>query len=173
MDIGKFFQSKVFKGLILALGILILVLVSFQAGLMVGFRKADFSYRWEENYHRNFAGPKGGFMDNLRGQDFIESSGVFGPILKIDGENIVIRGKDNVEKIVIVKDDTAILRGKENLKLADLKVDDPIVVIGEPNGAGQIEAKLIRVMPPPPATGPGFDQTNSSSADFLPPPPQF
>jgi hypothetical protein len=158
MDFNKFFQSKFFKVLIIALGLLILVLISFQAGLVVGFRKAGFSYRWEENYHRNFAGPKGGFMDDLRGQDFIESSGVFGPIIKIDGEHVVIRGKDNIEKIIIIKSDAVIRRGKENLRLADLKVNDPIVVIGEPNETGQIVAKLIRVMPPLPAAGPNPNQ---------------
>ncbi|HRY63001.1 MAG TPA: hypothetical protein P5267_00105 [Patescibacteria group bacterium] len=171
MDFNKFFQSKAFKVSLIALGLFIIILVSFQAGLLVGFRKAGFSYRWEENYHRNFAGPKGGFIDDLRGREFIESSGVFGPIIKIDGQSVVIRGKDNVEKIIMIKSDAVIRRGKENLKLSDLRVDDPLVVIGEPNDAGQIEAKLIRVMPPLPAGS--FNPASTSADDFLPPPPQF
>lgn len=158
MDINKFFQSKLFKGIVIALGLFIIILISFQTGLMVGFRKASFSYRWEENYHRNFAGPKGGFFDDLRGRDFIESSGVFGQIIKIDGDKIVIQGKDNMEKIILIKKDTVIRLFKETLQLPDLKVGDPLVVIGEPNETAQIEAKLIRVMPPPPSGPP-----NSSS----------
>ncbi len=169
MDSGHFFQSKIFKALLIGLGLLIIVLLSFQAGLMVGFRKAGFSYRWEENYHRNFAGPKGGFMNELRGRDFIESSGVFGPIIKIDGDKVVIGGQGNVEKIVLVTDDTVIRRFQENLQLSDLEVDDPLVVIGEPNEAGQIVAKLIRVMPAPPAGSPA--PGNASSTSLLPPPP--
>ena len=45
MDFQNFFQSKLFKGLLIALGLIIIILLSFQAGLMVGFRKAGFSYR--------------------------------------------------------------------------------------------------------------------------------
>jgi hypothetical protein len=50
---------------------------------------------------------------------------------------------------VVIKEDTAIMRFRETIKPSDLKVDDSIVVIGEPNDAGQIEAKFIRVMPSP------------------------
>jgi len=38
--------------------------------------------------------------------------------------------------------------------LSDLKIDDYVVVIGEPNAVGQIEAKLIRILPPPPVSRP-------------------
>ena len=55
-----------------------------------------------------------------------------------------------MEKIILVSDATIIKRFQDTIKLADLKVDDYIVVIGEPNNAGQIEAKLIRLMPPEP-----------------------
>jgi hypothetical protein len=150
MDFNKLFQSKTFKGLLLGVFFFIILLLVFQAGMMVGFRKANFSYLWGENYHRNFAGPRGGFMDDMRGRDFIESAGIFGQIIKIDGQNIIIRGQDNVEKIILIQDDTVIRRFQDNLKLSDLKVDDSIVVIGEPNDAGQIAAKLIRIMPPMP-----------------------
>lgn len=168
MDFNKFFQSKGFQALIIILVIIIIALVSFQLGLMVGFRKAGFSYRWEENYHRNFAGPAGGFMDDWRGRDFIESSGIFGQVIKIDGDKIIIRGKDNVEKIILVTANTVIRRFQEDLPISALQVDDALVIIGDPNDAGQIEAKLIRVMPAPPA--PKNPQSNSSSTDFGPPP---
>jgi hypothetical protein len=32
----------------------------------------------------------------------------------------------------------------------NISINDMIIVIGEPNQSGQIEAKLIRIMPPPP-----------------------
>ena len=110
-------------------------------------------------------------MDDLRGRDFIESSGVFGPIIKIDANKIIIRGKDNVEKIVVVDNNTVIRRFQDTLKISDLKVDDPIVIIGNPDGAGQIMAKLIRVMPPMPAGSPA--PNNASSTSLLPPPQRF
>ncbi len=66
---------------------------------------------------------------------------------------MVVKGRDNVEKIILIKDDTIIERFKETIKLTDLKVDDYIITIGDPNDAGQIEAKFIRFLPPPPPIG--------------------
>lgn len=156
MDINKIFQSKIFQGVIIGLAALVVILFIFKAGMTVGIKKADFSCRWSDNYHQNFGGPKGGFWGGFNDQDFIEANGTVGQIIKIDGSNLVVRGRGNVEKVIVVKDDTVIERLKETIKISDLKVDDTIVIIGEPNSAGQIEAKLIRVMPPPPSFGGGM-----------------
>lgn len=149
-NINKFLQSKLFRGLILATGILIILLLGFQIGLMVGFRKASFSYHWEENYHRNFAGPRNGFSGDLMGKDFIEANGVFGTIIKISSSSLAIKGKNDIEKIILLKNDTVIKHFQDTINPSDLKIDELIVVIGSPNDAGQIEAKLIRVLPPMP-----------------------
>ncbi|MFA5358200.1 MAG: hypothetical protein WC310_00025 [Patescibacteria group bacterium] len=147
MDIGKIFQSKSLKITLWVIGGLVIALLIFQAGMFVGFRKAEFSRQWGENYHRNFAGPRGGFMEDVIGRDFIDSHGVIGQIAKIDGSNLIIKGNDNVEKIILVTDKTDIRFLRDAIKVSDLKIDDNIVVIGSPNDAGQIEARLIRVMP--------------------------
>ncbi len=162
MDYNKFFQSRNFKIIIIGIGGLIVFLIIFGLGTMVGFKKANFSYRWAENYHQNFGGPRGGLFRDFSGRDFIGAHGVAGQIIKIDGLNLVIKGGDGVEKIVAVKEDTMIERFRDNIKLTDLKVDEYVVVIGEPNDAGQIEAKFIRVLPPPPEKSP---------LDFFPVPP--
>jgi hypothetical protein len=152
MDINKLFQSKVFKGAVLGIAAVLIFLVGFRVGLTVGARKADFSYHWGENYHRNFGGPRGGFMmmKDFGDRDFIEANGAFGQIIKIDGPTLVIKGRNDVEKIILLKEGAVIKRFMETIKPMDLKLDDHIVVIGEPNDAGQIEAKLIRIIPPPP-----------------------
>jgi hypothetical protein len=138
-----------------------LIVLIFGAGIFVGEMKARFSYRWAESYHKNFAGPKEGFFGDWRvpppsAGDFIEGHGVFGQIMKIgsstesgEGATLVIKGRDDMEKIVLIKDNTVIKSFRETIKFSDLKVDDYIVIIGEPNDAGQIEAKFIRVAPPP------------------------
>ncbi|MDD5626398.1 MAG: hypothetical protein PHW01_00060 [Patescibacteria group bacterium] len=149
MDFNQFFRSKIFKITLLTIGLLIIILLIFQAGMLVGFKKAGFSYRWGENYHRNFAGPRGGFFQDFADKDFIEAHGVFGPIIKIDGSTLVIKGERDIEKIILLKDDTVIKHFQDTIKPGDLKIDDHIIVIGSPNDAGQIEAKLIRVLPPP------------------------
>jgi len=147
-----FFQSKDFKIIITILISLLIILLVFQLGMFVGHGRADFSFRWGENYHRNFGGPEQGFFGKFGGRDFIAPNGAAGQIIKIDDQNITVKGRD-AEKIIVLSDQTTIRRFRETIKLTDLKIDDYIVVIGEPNDLGQIEAKLIRVMPPPPTPG--------------------
>ena len=166
MDPNKFFQTKIFQTVTWLIAAVIILLLVFWAGLNVGFKKAGFSYRWGENYHNNFAGPQGGFGQKLGGRGFMEASGTFGQIIKIDGKNIVVKGENNSEKIVLIKDDTAIKQFQKTVDPADLKIDDYNVTIGNPNDAGQIEAKLIRIMPGAPDEF--FDA--STSPEFLPPP---
>jgi len=154
MDINKIFSSKIFQGIIIGIVILIILLLVFKAGTMVGIRKADFSCRWSDNYHRNFGGPKGGFWGGFDDRNFMEANGTFGQIIKIEGNVITIKDRQSTEKVILLDDKTAIRSMRNTLKLSDLKVDDNIVVIGEPNQAGQIAAKLIRLVPPPPAEKP-------------------
>lgn len=149
MNFNDFLQSKFFKVIIFVLMIIVIFLLGFKAGTLVGFRKADFAQKWGDNYHRNFAGPRDGFIQKFKDSNFMEASGIFGQIIKIETNSLVIRGRDDVEKIVIVDDKTTIKFFQDNINLEKLNVDDAVVVIGEPNNAGQIAAKLIRVMPDP------------------------
>lgn len=151
MDFNKIFQSKIFKGMLWGLGILVLVLVIFKAGLVVGSKKANFSCRWGENYYRNFGGPpRGGFMGGIKDRAFPNAHGLIGQILKVDGLTINMKAQDGTEKIVLVTETTDIKKMNAKVKIIDLTTADTITVIGEPNEAGQIVAKFIRVVPPPP-----------------------
>ena len=127
------------------------------------FRKVNFSFKWGENYHKNFGGPKGGFFKNFEQEDFLEGYGIVGQIIKIDGlanetiaanasstSSLTIKGRKNTEQIIIIKDNTTIKKQKETISANELKINDFIVIIGEPNNQGQTEAKLIRLMPTPP-----------------------
>jgi len=165
MDYNKLFQSKTFKAILGGIGGIIIFLLILQLGMSIGFKKANFSYQWGEKYHQNFGGPRGGFFGDLGRKDLIDAHGVTGQIIKIESSTLVIKGRDNVEKIVLVKDNTTIERLRETIKLSDLRVDDFIVTIGEPNDAGQIEAKFIRLMPPLP--------TDASSGQLPPQMPKI
>lgn len=156
MEKNNILDSKLFRAIILGIaGIIILVFV-FGLGVFVGTKKADFSFRWADEYHRNFGGPQGGFFGDFMGtsKEFANANGVFGQIIKIDSGSLTVKDKANAEKIILVSDETSILYQKKNMKLSDLKLNDNIVVIGEPNNSGQIEAELIRVMPPKPGNLP-------------------
>src|SRR3989338_7677813 len=91
--IKKFFQnSDVLKWVIVGLAGFIVLILVFGAGMKVGTLKARYSYRWAENYHRNFAGPRSGFFSdwgNSPRGEFINAHGVFGSIIKIDGNTML------------------------------------------------------------------------------------
>lgn len=162
MDLNTIFQSKEFRVILWSLVGLIGVFAIFEAGVIVGYKKGTYAYRWEQHYEQNFGGPKGGLplgdqhtglipgLRNASGNDIMGAHGISGSILKIDGSTVVIRGKDDVEKIIQIDDDALIKRFHDAIHLADLKVNDMVVVIGDSDDLGKIEAKFIRVMQPAP-----------------------
>ncbi len=146
----RLLHPDVLKWIITGLAGFIIIVLVFGAGVWVGGEKARFSYYWAESYHKNFGGPRPGFLgdwQNFPAGDFIEGYGAFGEIIKIDDSMLVVKGRDNVEKIILIKDNTTIERFRDTIKITDLKIGEYIVVIGEPNNAGQIEAKFIRLLP--------------------------
>lgn len=146
-------NSKTFRTVVYTLGVLAIAFLIFEIGMMAGFRKASFGRDWGENYENNFGSPhrmqlgKGiGDMRNLP-----NAHGAIGKIIKVELPNmVVLDGKDNTEKIIVLGDDTEIRMMRDILKEEELKEDLDVMVIGAPNSSGQIEARLIRVLPPPP-----------------------
>ncbi len=151
MDLNNFLQSKNFNIITwILLGIIILLLV-FKLGMDVGFKKAEFSHRWGENYYRNFAGPAERFPKNMMGpDDFMDAHGVFGQIIKIDNSTLIIKDRNDMEKIVSINEKTIIRNFDKNITQEELKIDNHVVVIGEPDESGKIISRLIRVLPLPP-----------------------
>ena len=147
-------NSKTFKIIVYILGILTIAFLIFEAGMVAGFRKASFGRDWGENYEKNFGSPhrmqvgdRLGDMGNLP-----NAHGAIGKIIKIELPNIVVLdGKDKTEKVIIINDDTEIRMMKNIISSNELKEGLDVMVIGSPNSSGQIEAKLIRVVPAPPA----------------------
>ena len=149
--IKDIFTSKVFKVTIYFLGIIIIASFIFQAGVFVGFHKASFGRDWGENYSKNF-GPKhrnpiGGA---LAPDVFPNAHGAIGKIIRIELPTITVSDKDGLEKSILITDDTDIHLMRGDVSPDKLALDNYIVVIGSPNSQGQIEAKLIRILPAPP-----------------------
>lgn len=150
---GRACKSKTFKIITAIVGLILIILVSFAGGVAVGLHKARFSYRWGENYERNFMGPGSGgmndgmrgFFRNFEGRDFRNAHGLAGTIISIADNNLVIKDKDNKESTVAVTDKTIIKSGRDNIELGGLKQNDQIVVIGNPGDNGVINASLIRI----------------------------
>jgi len=156
--IFDYLKSKGFSSLIVTVFICALLAGTFSLGAMVGARKAKFTFSWGENYNRNFGGPEKGFfnsfVDEISGKNMIEGHGAFGKIIKIDGRTIIIQGKDDIERIINMDSDNLIRRAGGVIEFGDVNVNDMAVIIGEPDEMGKINAKFIRIMPPPPITKP-------------------
>lgn len=149
-DLKEFVKSQTFRGITIGVLIALVALLIFQAGMFVGYRKAAFSYHFGDNYYRAFGekGPRA-FQVPVRG-GFLEAHGAAGSVVSVNLPTVVVADRDNVEKIVLITEDTIIREFENNITSADLSVDDFIVVLGAPNENSQIEAKLIRVLPSPP-----------------------
>jgi hypothetical protein len=134
-----------------SIGAAIIVLFVFQAGIFVGYKKASFSHRWGDNYHRAFGERrhKGAFYKGDFQKDFSVAHGAVGKIINISLPSITIEDSDNTEKIALISDKTFVRRFRETINPTDLKIDDFAVVIGSPDDQGRIEARLIRIMPSP------------------------
>ena len=144
-DIKKVFESKVSFRILLVIGVTIIALLIFSLGVVVGFHKASYGHAWEENYERNF-----GFRSNSPVSDnFPNASGAIGKIIKITLPTIIVEDRNNTEKVILINDDTQIQEMREMITINNLKLNDFVVVIGSPDAQGQIEAKLIRIMPAP------------------------
>src|SRR3989338_8830103 len=131
--LSQFVQSKKLVVVIIGLVGLAILMGTFSLGVFVGYHKARFSYAWGENYHNNFCGPRGGLFKDFSGKEFIDAHGTYGQIVKVTSSTLIVKGRDNVEKIVVVNDDTSIMRLRGVIKISGLKINDNIIVIGEPN----------------------------------------
>jgi hypothetical protein len=149
MNIKTIAQSRTLRGIIIGIGLFVVVILIFQAGVFVGYRKADFSYRFGDNYSNTFGSGRSGMMNGFPQDMFIGGHGAVGKIIRINLPTIVVADQGNVEKVINISDDTVVRRFRDTVKPADLKVDDFIVVLGQPDDKGQIDAKLIRIMPSP------------------------
>ena len=156
-DIKKFFDSKVLFRVFGGIIIFIVLLVVFSAGVNVGFHKATFGRAWGDNYERNFGMMQGRSM--LGRDNFPNANGAVGKIIKITLPTMIVQDKDNTEKVILIKDDTKIQEMMTNVNANGLTINDFVVIIGSPNAQGQIEAKLIRIMPAGMPVPPPFEQT--------------
>lgn len=152
MDLKDTRKSKTVRGIIIGLSIAVLVLGIFKLGQVSGYNKARFSGRFGDNFNRNFVDPRkdGFFKDFSGGRGPIGGHGAVGKIVSIALPLVVVSGPDNIEKTIVISDGTEVLKYRDDITTTDLQVGDYIVVLGNPNDDGQIDAKLIRTIPPPP-----------------------
>ncbi len=129
------------------LAALFVALLIFQTGMFTGERRAAFTYGTGAAYYNVFEHPEHGPAQ--RGF-FGDAHGAAGQIISLSLPTFVVKSPDNTEKVILIGDATEIRRFHDAATSTDLAPDDFVVVIGEPNSDAQIDAKLIRILPPPP-----------------------
>lgn len=145
----QIFSSPKYKRITTIVGITVLLLVVFQAGMFVGFHKAKMGIHGDERFERAYGehfknGPFGFPQD-----DFPEAHGASGRVLSVNLPTIIVEGRDS-EKTVLVGADTVIRKDRSKVQAGLIAPNDFVIVIGSPNEKQEIEAKLIRMLPPPP-----------------------
>jgi hypothetical protein len=148
MDWKNIDRTKTFRRVIVGIIIILSVVIVFEVGVFVGFRKALFSGHLGDNYYRAF-GSHRPQMINMEADDLPASFGAAGKIVKVNLPEIIIADRDNVEKTILITNDTIIKQFRGDASTSDILQNDFAVVIGSPNDKSQIEAKLIRILPPP------------------------
>ena len=143
-------NSRVFQIVLYAFATLVVACFIFQAGVMVGFHKASFGHDWGENYVKNFGGKQAFGIVSTLPDSFPNAHGAIGTIIKSDGSTFIVEDNDGTEKSVVVDENTEIRKMRIKGTSSDLTENSTVVVIGNPNAKGQIQAKLIRLMPPMP-----------------------
>jgi len=73
--------------------------------------------------------------------------GARGVVDEIDKEVIVLTTHQNTQLRIIVTEKTVLNRGRVRITLDDIHSGDRIAVIGEPREEGEIEAKVVWVIP--------------------------
>lgn len=149
----EFLKSSNVRAILWIVGGVIVLLVAFGLGAMVGYRQAVYAGSFGNNYYRNFYGPPSG-------QPFFNSHGVAGEVIDLSSSTISVKDFDGDEHSIVVLPGTAIREGNAAIVIGDIRVGDMITTIGSPNANGQVEARLIRVVTasssipvPPPMPG--------------------
>ncbi len=147
MQISKFFNSKTFQVITWGVAILILIFISFSAGVRVGFEKASHTFERRGISPRlmpHGSGTPSMFME--RGE-LGETRGLSGIISSATGTEVTVEDRNGEDRAVSISPETKIRSGGDEIKVTDLKQGDFIVVFGETNSDEQIVPKLIRVLP--------------------------
>ncbi len=165
MNIKNLFQASNTSKIILTLVALLVLLLIFQAGMFVGYNKGSFTSRWDDRYFRGPNGQKdfrSPMFEMMQRGDGINPHGAFGEIISKDQSRLIVKGQNTAEEIININTDTIIRKHRDLASTSDLVIGGNVVIIGEPNANGEIDAKLIRIMP----VSPEFASTTLPKANY-------
>lgn len=129
-----------YKGLLLGVGVILLVIFSFFAGLKIGQRRV-FDKRYSPMFHQFLRPPKEGFIPRR-----FQGHGLVGVVDSVSKESFVVKNRWGELVTVLVNKDTQYKSGNKNANFSDIKKGKNVMVIGEPKEEEiGIIAKIIRI----------------------------
>ena len=143
--------DRLFKGLLLGSGSILLLLMVFWLGMMVGEHKAQFTLKWGEKYEDHFGGMKEGkgsgrgLLPKPSEKPGIGGHGVAGEILEVGEDSMIVLGANNLEQVVLIDNDTRVIIGRSFVGLDKVQVGTHAVVIGSPTKDAEIDARMIKI----------------------------
>lgn len=152
-----FLKAPKTKTLLWILCSILVVLVSFGVGIIVGYHRAIFASGWDENYYRNFYGASNsGFIMGIgpEAPPPFNAHGVAGEVIDVGPSMLSVEDSAGNEQSVFVASATPIREMDNTVSLTAVEVGDRVTIIGEPNDDGQVEARFIRVFTAPTGTEP-------------------
>ena len=148
----SFMQSKNISHTMTAILILVGIIFVFHIGEEFGYKKAELTDQMSDGYYKAFgprdpgqSGPLGYLFD-----DQTDAHGVAGKVINVSDNKILVADNEGIEKNVLVDKTTILKNHRDNITTKDIKPGDYIVVIGSPTTDGQINAKIVRIVPTPP-----------------------
>lgn len=138
--------SAAARTLVVVCILLVLILV-FWAGSAVGYRQADFAFRWDRHYGDMFMGPGSPFgMRPMRGEIF-QANGASGTIVAVNLPFIAVQSPNQTEKVLVVGTSTIIRIAHAVGSTTDMRVGAIVTAVGTPDAQGRIIVSFMRVMP--------------------------
>ncbi len=151
MNYRDIFQSRSWSSIIFVLGVLLVVLLVFQAGIFIGYRSASFSYGRLSGYQDGMGNPRSILAPFVHDADDPNPHGTVGQIVSIQLPFLMIKGAQNAEEIVAVSGTTTVRSMRDTASTSMLRIGDQVIVIGAPDEGGQMHAAFIRILTPHPA----------------------
>ena len=130
----------ILKKIIYVLGILLIILIIF------GYRRATYSFIWHENYNKDALQPVSFMAPFMHDEDDVNPDSAIGNIVSMHIPFLLIKGKYQSERTVIVGSTTSIRFADRIASTTDLTMNRQIIAIGTPDDKGQIQATFIRIL---------------------------
>ena len=123
-------------------GALVLALLIFHAGVVVGSHRGQFGRSDMNRGFRPSFLPEGfelphGFIPNTHG--------AVGEITAVTLPNVTMKAREGTYQTILVSTST-VIRSMDSTDTKSLSVGNKIIVLGEPDGQGRINATLIRIL---------------------------